>query len=238
MERLSQMKARHKTIPIMLADSLLPGQQVRLGSDEEKFQRLVETIQEEQQGELGMIGFHPLTGNPLSIGVTCTLEHVFHYGDHCSIGVHASKSFEVQGEPYLDETESFYLADIELVDERPEPALNAEEFRSAQRRHDEIPGMVETWKGLILEKKRASVKELAEILEGLGADLPTTMKERSIWVASLVNPLPRLEESVCMEVRPAMLACRNDYDRVNLAWTSLTYSIDHLRGKGERRGAF
>ena len=38
-----------------------------------------------------------------------------------SISVKAKKPFEVQGEPWMDETSSFYLADVELVDSRKEP---------------------------------------------------------------------------------------------------------------------
>lgn len=55
--------------------------------------------------------------------------------------------------------------------------------------------------------------------EGIGA--------RAIWIASLVNPLPTL--GVCMEIRPAMLACKNDYDRITLATVAIRSSIDNLR---------
>ena len=59
--------------------------------------------------------------------------------------------------------------------------------------------------------------------------IATKIVSRSIWVAALINPLPAL--GVCLEVRPAMLACKNDFDRMTLATISIQSSIDHLSGK-------
>lgn len=59
--------------------------------------------------------------------------------------------------------------------------------------------------------------------------MPDELGDRAIWVASLVNPLPAL--GVCLEVRPAMLACKNDYDRIMLATAAIQASIDHMTGK-------
>ena len=59
--------------------------------------------------------------------------------------------------------------------------------------------------------------------------MPEELGARAIWIAALVNPLPALD--VCVEVRPAMLACKNDFDRINLAVAAIQGSIDHLSGK-------
>jgi hypothetical protein len=59
--------------------------------------------------------------------------------------------------------------------------------------------------------------------------MPEDVGERAIWLASLLNPLPPL--GVCLEIRPAMLACRNDFDRIQLATSAVQSSIDHLSGK-------
>lgn len=58
--------------------------------------------------------------------------------------------------------------------------------------------------------------------------MPEEMRARAIWIASLVNPLPTI--GVCLEVRPAMLACKNDYDRIMLATAAIQSSIDHMKG--------
>lgn len=64
--------------------------------------------------------------------------------------------------------------------------------------------------------------------QDIGA-MPIDIGARAMWVASLVNPLPALD--VCLEVRPAMLACKNDYDRIMLASAAIQGSIDHMTGK-------
>jgi len=68
------------------------------------------------------------------------------------------------------------------------------------------------------------------ILKELGP-MPDTPTDRAIWVAALLNPLPSLK--VCLEIRPAMLACKNDYDRIHLAMAALQSSTDHMKGKNK-----
>lgn len=70
--RLSQMRDRHITIPILILDPLLPGQCLELASsDDRKFQELVNYVlsSQQQQKEIGMIGLNPHTGRPLNLGV-------------------------------------------------------------------------------------------------------------------------------------------------------------------------
>jgi hypothetical protein len=59
--------------------------------------------------------------------------------------------------------------------------------------------------------------------------MPKNPTDRAFWVAALINPLPAL--GVCLEIRPAMLSCSNDLDRMILASQALQSSIDHLSGK-------
>ena len=63
--------------------------------------------------------------------------------------------------------------------------------------------------------------------------LPSEWKEQAMWVAALLNPTSSdtEEERVCLEIRPAMLSCHNDHDRMMLAATALQSSIDHLTGE-------
>jgi len=41
------------------------------------------------------------------------------------------------------------------------------------------------------------------------------------------------EDRVCLEIRPAMLSCKNDHERMILATTALQSSIDHVSGKNK-----
>ena len=47
------------------------------------------------------------------------------------------------------------------------------------------------------------------------------------WVAALINNA--MLQEVCMDIRAAMLACRNNLDRVNLAVAAIENSIRYLK---------
>lgn len=155
----------------------------------------------------------------------------------------------MQGEPWMEDTDSFYFADVEITNNRFEP-LSSEDAEQSKVLYEQIPSLVQDWLQIILEKEggdsnsdnnnnspmdatRAdtSIKEkMTELMNDIGP-MPQTLTDRAIWVAALVNPLPALGVSVCMEIRPAMLACKNDYDRLNLACAALQSSMDHMTGK-------
>ena len=94
--------------------------------------------------------------------------------------------------------------------------------------YGEIPALVERWLACLYKSEKATPESMKPRLDDIGP-MPNTLGKRALWTAALVNPLPAL--GVCFEVRPAMLACSNDYDRINLAWAALHSSIDHLQGK-------
>ena len=68
--RLTQMRERHTTIPIMILDSILPGQVLDFGSADPKFVTLLKHVLDSSEGEIGMIGINPHTGRPLNLGVS------------------------------------------------------------------------------------------------------------------------------------------------------------------------
>ena len=250
-ERLSALRDRFKTILIMILDPMLPGQRLEFGSPDPKFRKLVDyLIQQQQSNEkkkkkakkntaMGMIGLNPHTGKPISMGVTLSIQEIRTRGDVCSVVVQAKELLEVQGEPWLDETQSFYFSDVELLQEgtgassssrisSSSSRLDPEQQKHADRMYGEIPALVERWLACLYKSEKATPESMKPRLDDIGP-MPNTLGKRALWTAALVNPLPAL--GVCFEVRPAMLACSNDYDRINLAWAALHSSIDHLQGK-------
>lgn len=75
-----------------------------------------------------------------------------------SISVKAKRRFEVQREPWLDETGSFYLAEVEIVEGREEPPLNEKQHQQAERLSEALPTLVEEWLSLVLEKEKSDVE--------------------------------------------------------------------------------
>ena len=127
----------------------------------------------------------------------------------------------------MDDTQSFYLANVEIVDNRHE-MMTSEMEDQALALHNTIPELLDEWVKLLIQTEHTTPADLNSRLKEIGK-MPDSIKDRAIWVAALVNPIPPL--GVCVEIRPAMLSCRNDHDRMVLAATALRSSIDHLSGK-------
>lgn len=96
-----------------------------------------------------------------------------------SISVKAKKPFEVQGEPWMDETSSFYIADVELVDSREEPELDDDVLEEAQAMSDAIPELVEEWLKLVLSTEASDVEGMSKIMKVCKKDFSTF--RLSLW---------------------------------------------------------
>jgi hypothetical protein len=143
------------------------------------------------------------------------------------------RCFEVIGDPWMDETKSFYLANVEITDNRKELSSQESEER-AMELYNKIPQQVDECLDLILKTKRASKSELKKLLNDIGP-MPSSdsysPQERANWVGSLLNPTQGFDNEICPEIRPAMLSCRNDHDRMALTSVALQSSIDYLSKK-------
>mmetsp|Transcript_8851 Transcript_8851/g.16101 ORF Transcript_8851/g.16101 Transcript_8851/m.16101 type:complete len:301 (-) Transcript_8851:1777-2679(-) len=230
MKRLSDLRSRHEVIPIMILDSMLPGQRLQFGSEDPKFEKMVEFVLQEDV-EIGMIGMNPYTGKPLNMGVTLPVQSQSvnrdPRSDMLTISAQGQRRFEVQGEPWKDDTGSFYLADVEIVEHRIEE-LTEDQRKAAEHLSSIVPEKVEEWCECVITAGKSDLEGIKMRMMSIGP-MPEDVGERAIWLASLLNPLPPL--GVCLEIRPAMLACRNDFDRIQLATSAVQSSIDHLSGK-------
>jgi len=70
LSRLTLMRERHTTLPIIILDAMLPGQVLEFGSPDPKFVKLLQHVLDSDNGEIGMIGINPHTGRPLNLGVS------------------------------------------------------------------------------------------------------------------------------------------------------------------------
>lgn len=206
-----------------------------IGSADPKFEEMIKYVLSSGEGsEIGIIGLNPHSGGPLNFGVTATVRKTdMTFGIKrnseriLATSFKGKRRFEVVGEPWMDPTHSFYIANVEIIDNRQE-FITEDLERQAMAIHEKIPGMVREWVKLIVKADRTTPAELSSRLKEIGP-MPKVIKDRAIWVAALLNPIPPL--GVCAEIRPAMLACRNDHDRMVLASTALASSMDHLSGK-------
>mmetsp|Transcript_39480 Transcript_39480/g.58004 ORF Transcript_39480/g.58004 Transcript_39480/m.58004 type:complete len:339 (+) Transcript_39480:52-1068(+) len=233
LERLQGARNRCKTIPIMILDAMLPKQRLEFHSDDPRFRKLIEYTLCNANGTLGMIGLNPQSGRPLNNGVIVSLtpdnvkeEYTADRESNViSISVQGLERFEVQGSPWQDETKSFYTADIELLQDRVE-TLTLEERKDAQILNAFMPNLVERWLDWVVNKEKMA--SMDALMADIGP-MPNNIGDRAFWVAALINPIPSL--GVCLEIRPVMLSCTNDLDRIKLATASIQASIDHISGK-------
>jgi len=82
-----------------------------------------------------------------------------------SISVQGKRRFEVQGEPWMDETGSFYLADVEIVDGREDPPLDDDLLEAAETMSDSLPGLVEEWLQLVLATEKSDIGGMSKRMQ-------------------------------------------------------------------------
>lgn len=226
LERLSKLRDRHKTIPIMILDAMLPGQKLEFGVKDARFRELANYLQESGD-QLGMIGVDPATRQPLNHGVTVTIDRLLMESNMVTIALEGRERFEVEREPWLDDTKSYYLADVEIIENRSEADLPPDQQEEAQALHNEIPELIAEWLKWLYKTGKATPESMKVRMPA--EEMPDEIGARAVWTAGFINPLPPL--GVCLEIRPSMLVCRTDLERVRLAHASLKASIDHVSGK-------
>jgi len=235
---LHNLRTRVVTIPILLVDSILPQQELSfVSADEKAYQMLKNTLSSETQ-EIGVIGFNPHDGSPLNKGVTAPIAqdqivYGIENGSEMSVGIklRGKRCFEIISELWLDDTNSFYLAKVEITDNRKETMTEDLEDK-AEQFYSMIPDQVNDYVFWMTQKDVMSPDELKDHLKTLGP-IPTDWHERAMWVGRLVNPVPALRDG-CPDIRPALLSCPSAHDRLAVATVALRASIDKLSNSNER----
>jgi hypothetical protein len=219
-----------------------------LHSSDPKFHNLIKHVLQSGE-EIGMIGLNPHTGQPINVGVTLpvTVDNVLldTRTNTVTVQVQARRRFEVQGEPWLHHQEggltpagsssnhaAFYMADVEIIDDRPEEPLADDVAVVTQSLANKIPDLVGVWVHHLVATNRAEALRMEARMMELGP-LPSKWKDQALWVAALLNPAQgaKTDEKVCLDIRPAMLSCHTNYQRMLLATAALQSSIDHVSGK-------
>ena len=182
-------------------------------------------LNESGQDEIAIVGLNPHDKSPLNIGVTAKVTSKS-IKDHNMLGtsltITGKRRFEIEEEPFLDDSGSFYLASVDIVENREE-LMSQEETSEAEKLSEKLPHLVKQWKKEVASRGMES--EVKNVMKTIGP-MPSNLGKRALWVGSLVNPLPELK--LCSEIRPAMLACKNNYQRIFLAVLSLQSSIEFL----------
>ena len=181
--RIQTARSSRTVLPlIILAEPILPGQRIEFGSNDKRFHTLIaHALQNGHSNEIGVLGTNPYTGRSLGIGVTAKISASSIRRDGSDkamvvLDVVGERRFECAGEPWMDDTSSFYLADIDYSKGRADEtssatnAANEEESITDSARvcalSESVPGLVETWMYWMAQSgvcSRTSMKQIMEV---------------------------------------------------------------------------
>lgn len=251
--RMEQVADQDTKLPIVVIDTMLPRQVLKIEANEDSFTRLVKTQLEKETPVFGMVGLATLsTGQtlPLQNGVEVEIvgvPKVVKQGTTTRplglrVELRAGRRFRITGE--LDTAkEGWTQARVRFLESKeeeeaeekgPEPialarAMSlAREFTAPNVNMKDNKSLVDRWIELAREKERTP-GQIDQLLKDLGKIPPVTEpSERAFWIGALINPLPGM--GVAMEIRPQLLMARTAEERVGTAIAGILASIRHMDG--------
>ena len=253
--RVSEAKDHVSEIPCVILDSILPRQCLSFETVDPIFRKMIESIQEKagpggEFGCFGMLGVDVQRQAMLRCGTEVVISEL-NMTDHCvKIKVQGSRRFWLVGDPWNDDQGGFYVTRVEYVDgedddsrevldseeqSRETAAALAEQVAEADAEVNvamaqELEPLVETWKRLVVDGKRErQPDQIKTVLQDLGPMPPAEEpRNRALWVAALINPLPAL--GVSLEIRPAVLSAPTTAAALEAVMHGIKTSIAHLDG--------
>ncbi len=128
-------------------------------------------LQDADHNEIGIIGLNPHNNSPLNVGVSAKISlesiktrNIF----QTSLIVKGSRRFEIEDEPQLDDTGSFYKAKVDIVEDREE-IMSEEQENETKKLSERLPELVMKWEQLVQDK-------------GMKSDLKKIMKVKKLIV--------------------------------------------------------
>jgi Lon protease-like protein len=246
---MEQVADQDTKLPIVVIDTMLPRQVLKIEANEDSFTRLVKTQLEKENPVFGMVGLATLsTGQtlPLQNGVEVEIVGMPKVVEGTPLGLRvelrAGRRFRITGE--LDTAkEGWTQARVRFLDSKQEEEAEekgaepialaramslAREFTAPNVNMKDNASLVDRWIELARQKER-NPGQIDQLLKDLGKIPPVTEpSERAFWVGALINPLPGM--GVAMEIRPQLLMARTAEERVGTAIAGILASIRHMDG--------
>ncbi|KAH8067777.1 hypothetical protein JL721_7334 [Aureococcus anophagefferens] len=215
--RVQEMMTRQATMPIVVLDSMLPGQRIKLQSADPAFREMIEWVgvkasedsgEEEQydddsKGVFGMVGADRQNGGALPFGVEARV-----------LDVADKEGDDAKRDGAVYPRTVTIAAPLDAANEADAAAAAAE-----------IPALLRTWEDLVAGGEKVPDHLAGPARPRPGAGAVGAVEPRHLG-RRLHQPLPAL--GVSLEIRPA--AVRDAADRVQVAVAGLTSSIAHLDG--------
>lgn len=244
--RVKEVEDRESKLPLVVLDSMLPRQVLKIKVKNELLTELVKECLQKEIPFFGMLGLARLsTGEEVHLKHGVEVEIIGRpefLGDGVKLELKAGRRFTIEGE--VDNAgKGWTEARVRFLDsgKQEEDEINgedrlsiaraiskAQEFTSPNMRMPENLSLVDRWIQLATENEREP-GQISLLLEQIG-DIPPPEEpsERALWIGALINPIPAM--GVALEVRPQLLIAKKAEDRVQVALDAIYRSIKHMDG--------
>lgn len=252
-KRMDQVSDRATKLPLVVLDSMLPRQVLKLQVQNPVFMELIRSVVSEEEPRFGMLGLARLANGQyvhLKDGVEVQIEgtpEMVNDGknDGISLTLKAVRRFRIK-DSVKNVKQGWTEARVEFLNSKDEELKEeqmgedrlslaramskARAFTHANSMHVEEKDvvLVDRWVELAKENEREQ-GQIDRLLDDLGEIPPSEQPtERAFWIGALINPIPAM--GVAMEIRPALLTSKTAEERVQVALDGIVRSIKHMDG--------
>ncbi|KAG7347598.1 ATP-dependent protease La LON substrate-binding domain containing protein [Nitzschia inconspicua] len=255
--RVQEIQDKETKIPLVVLDSMLPRQVLRVQVRNALMMDLVRDCLQREHPFFGMLGMARLRSGQqihLTQGVEVEilkdeLEFLQNDGGQgekeggVKLALRAGRRFQIEGEienaggGWTEARVTFLDSEQEErteIENGKDPTVvaraisRARELTSPNMNMPNNLSLVDRWIELAKENERQE-GQIDKLLKDLGTIPPPEQpSERAFWVGALINPLPAM--GVAMEVRPALLTAETAEQRVEAALEGIFRSIKHMDG--------
>lgn len=244
--RMAEVNDRQTKLPLVVLDSMLPRQVLKIQVNNPLLSELVKTSIQNESPFIGMLGMARLvTGESVHLKRGAEVEiinpEVVDDGA-IRLELRAGRRFEIRGEietaglgwtearvdflDFQEEEDKEILGNDRMAVARA--ISKATELTSPNMRTPNNLSLVDRWIQLAKQVEREP-GQIDRLLEDLGERPPQDRpSDLAFWVGALINPLPAM--GVAMEIRPALLSAKTAEERVQIAMDGIWKSIRHMDG--------
>mmetsp|Transcript_17317 Transcript_17317/g.56685 ORF Transcript_17317/g.56685 Transcript_17317/m.56685 type:complete len:384 (-) Transcript_17317:70-1221(-) len=222
--------SREYQLPVFVLDVLLPGQKMLLNVFEPRYRLMVRRCLDGNR-HFGMVA-PDARSRMLQSGTPLTDAEI----TRCETQSDGRYLVEITGREKVECVDCDVLDGYLLVKVKkaPDNIVDAQQLTEMEPLIDEVCSLTTNWIQMVssLGMER-SPGQMVEIMRVLGSMPPKSEPARlSIWIASLINPLPVL--GVAPEIRLAALRCNDTRQRLHICKTALERSIAYMEsGSGQ-----
>jgi Lon protease-like protein len=247
--RVRQVNDRETKLPLVVLDSMLPRQVLKISVSNPLFMDLVRTRIKQETPWFGMLGLARVaTGESVlmksGVQVDIVGKPAVVYGG-LQLELRGSRRFRIVGEvetssagwtegrvEFQSDGDGTSSASLNGIGEMltPSDAFTEIELAKTRTKARPLESLVKQWIQLARTKERHP-GQIDQLLVDLGSmpdsqDQPTNV---AFWVGALINPIPAM--GVALEIRPALLTATTAEERIDIALIGIQRSIRHMQGE-------